>query len=80
MSHPIQMPVDYSNRRIFTDEKLLKERELLNEEIKKKVNDFLEGIIDDYEHLRQIEEEAIKRGHNIKKSPIPFIAAMPYVE
>jgi hypothetical protein len=67
----------YSDRTIFDDERLMRERELLLGEMRDDITSFLQGIIDDYHVLNTVEEEAIKRGLLKEHSPMPFIIGAP---
>lgn len=67
----------YSDRTIFDDERLMHERDLLLEEMRENIVDFLQGIIDDNHILAAVEEEAIKRGLLDEPTPMPFIIGVP---
>lgn len=67
----------YSDRTMFDDERLMRERELLLGEMRDDITSFLQGIIDDYHVLNTVEKEAIKRGLLKEHSPMPFIIGAP---
>ena len=69
-------PIDYSNRETFTDERLLNDHKLLKGEITHEVEDFLANLLDDYDNLRKMEDELVRRGLIAEVSPLPFFAVM----
>jgi hypothetical protein len=70
-------PTVYSDRTMFDDERLMRERELLLGEMRDDITSFLQGIIDDHHVLNTVEEEAIKRGLLDEHTPMPFIIGAP---
>lgn len=68
--------IDYSSKETFADERLLRECKLLKEAITNEVSDFMANLLDDYDNLRRIEEELVKRGLLEEPSQLPFFAVV----